>query len=169
MTDRSAALALGLAYVEARLRKPNPPSVNLDALGNPVWAELHTFENKLADQERREGQSHPDRPLAHSGEKRAGFVVLNGGASCEQTTRKGRASKSQSNARSFMAMHDCAVQPLAEPARESGLLKQPKNWPHEWDAPFARQLMKSQEIESHLRVLLASLWPKSPNGLCGND
>jgi hypothetical protein len=105
----------------------------------------------------------------HAPGEGASEFVSRGDATCVQTTRNDPASKSKSSARSFRAMHDCAVQPLPAPAEGFGLTKPPRNWPPEWDAPFEQQLTKSPETENHLRDLLALLWPKSPNGLCGND
>jgi hypothetical protein len=95
-------------------------------------------------------------PHTRSGQERAGSVeFVRGDATCVQTTRNDPASKSKSSARSFRAMHDCAVQPLPAHAEGFGLTKPPRNWPREWDAPFEQQLTKSPETENHLRDLLA--------------
>jgi hypothetical protein len=123
--------------------------------------------NKRARQELEGGTSPAERTRTEGTQRAVEFV--SGASTCVQATRNDPGNKSQSNARSFRAMHDYAVPHSAEPAKGSGRTKQPKNWPPEWDAPFERQLTKSQASENHLRDLLALLWPKSPNGLCGNE
>jgi hypothetical protein len=112
--------------------------------------------------------SESDRPLRSPGDGE-GSVVFVGQVPCVLPTRSALASKSKSNAASCRALHDCAVQDSAAPVGASGLTKPPRNWPPEWDAPFEQPLMKSPENVSRLHDLLASLWPRSPNGLCGKD
>jgi hypothetical protein len=98
-----------------------------------------------------------------------GEVALAGAVPCTEHTRGESERLEKSSAHSCRAMHDCAVLPSDEPAKDSGLTKplrsshraqnaacelQPTNYPENANRPDDPSQQSS---------------PRSVNGLCGND
>jgi hypothetical protein len=91
------------------------------------------------------------------------------GASCTEHTNSEPERPAKSNARSCRAMHDCAVLPSDEPAKDSGLTKPLRSSPPAQNAACELQPTNYPATANLLADLSRRSLPLLANGLCGNE
>lgn len=102
----------------------------------------------------------------------ASSVECSGGVSCTEPYADGPPKRGKSSARSCRALHDCAVHPSDEPAKDSGHTRPPRSSRLALDVQYGRPVTNSPAIESHPEDRSRPSSPKSAGGrsdLCGNE
>jgi hypothetical protein len=117
---------------------------------------------------RQPGGNLDHRAGARPGEG-ANEFSLSRGASCTEHTNSEPERPAKSNARSCRAMHDCAVLPSDEPAKDSGLTKPLRSSPLAQNAACELQPTNYPATANLLADLSRRSLPLLANGLCGNE
>jgi hypothetical protein len=116
---------------------------------------------------RQPGGNPAHRAGARLGEGANEFVSR--GASCTEHTRSEPDRPAKSNARSCREMHDCAVPPSDEPAKDCGPTKPLRSSPPAQNAACEPQPTNYPATANLLADLSRRSLPLLANGLCGKD